>query len=333
MKKYLPVDLIERSGEWFVVCFRVTPFKPSKPFLVDDLYARFEALFSNAIEDSNTAFVRRMFYSNAADVEYFSIKDFITEFGHSSTKKKLGFVFHMSRCGSTLFSNLLRLESHTVAISEPTIINAILDPAKNLSRDTLVNLVASSITALSEFFEEENVIVKFRSWNVLFLREILSLFQGTPALFIHRNGLEILDSNLEKPSGWLRARKRYAAFFSKFTDLTPDELMEVEDSEYVLHILSSFINQVLKAEPEIIALDYQNLKGSYFPLVQKIFNIHYTEVERASALESMATYSKGAGEFIEDSERKRLKYGQKYIDLNTELVEKRRLLLHSLVGI
>lgn len=324
MTKLLPVDVIIVEGQFKVVCFEVEFFKPDKPFFVDDLYSRFPTLFNSAIEQLENAFVRKMYFSNDERIKFLTIDEYITRFSIVSPERKIGFIFHMSRCGSTLFSNLLKCSSDITVFSEPTIINSVLDPTKDISSIDRQALIYSSIKALSNFSPNNNLtIIKFRSWNIYFIDIIYSGFGFIPSIFIHRNGLEVLSSIMKKRPGWLRAKITCSKFFGGILECSKEDVIKMNDQEYVLRILKSFVEKIIKFKRQkIVSIEYSTLKNEFIEIVNEVFSVRFSEKELEILKEKMKEYSKGENRlFFEDGLKKREEYGSDLVELNENLVE------------
>ncbi len=117
-----------------------------------------------------------------------------------------GFVFHMSRCGSTLVARMLgAVGSHRV-LSEPTALNGVLRAAlldstapRETHRDrlrTVVGLLGAPAPGESRYF------VKLDCWHVLALPLFVEAFPETPWIFLHRDAGEVLVSQVRAAGAW-----------------------------------------------------------------------------------------------------------------------------------
>jgi hypothetical protein len=95
-----------------------------------------------------------------------------------------GLIFHMSRCGSTLLSQMLKAAGYRVA-SEPPPVDAALrsNPA----------WLPAVVTALGAEF------VKLDAWHIHELETIRAQFPTTPWIFVHRDAAEVLASQRQSP--------------------------------------------------------------------------------------------------------------------------------------
>lgn len=116
-------------------------------------------------------------------------------------KAPKGFIFHVSRCGSTLVSRSLAGVARHRVISEPAPVNQLL-LAENLDPSYKGRLLKGLIHALCGTAENTACFIKFTSWNLLFLEQILALFPTTPWLFIYRDPADVLQSLTARAPRW-----------------------------------------------------------------------------------------------------------------------------------
>jgi hypothetical protein len=108
-----------------------------------------------------------------------------------------GFIFHMSRCGSTLVTQMLAALACNVVFSEPKPIDQILRlPSRwpALESERLVRWLRALTAALGRRrgTEERDLFVKFEGWHVLLLPLIRRAFPQVPWVFLYRDPLEVL---------------------------------------------------------------------------------------------------------------------------------------------
>lgn len=114
-----------------------------------------------------------------------------------------GFIFHASRCGSTLVSQMLAAVPENIVISEAGPLDSILRAS---SRDPRVTegqrreWLRGAVSALGQRRAggERRLFVKFDSWHTLFLPLVERAFPGVPWLFLYREPLEILVSHFRR---------------------------------------------------------------------------------------------------------------------------------------
>lgn len=117
-----------------------------------------------------------------------------------------GFIFHMSACGSTLLANMLRAVPRHLSFGEPNVLYDLLALARSRSEDEAVALFRAAVGALGQrrLGVEERYIIKFGSATTLFLPLIGRAFPEVPRLFLYRDPVEVLVSNMRVPTQeWL----------------------------------------------------------------------------------------------------------------------------------
>jgi hypothetical protein len=111
-----------------------------------------------------------------------------------------GFVFHLSRCGSTLVAQMGAALARTIVISEAPVIDQTLavhlrDP--RITREQRVVWFRGVINALGQrrAGDETRYFIKFDSWHVLELPLILEAFPEVPWIFLYRDPVEVMVSH------------------------------------------------------------------------------------------------------------------------------------------
>ncbi len=123
---------------------------------------------------------------------------------HYQAELPAGFIFHSSRCGSTLLCNMLDTLPNCYVIRESGIINKILnDP--DLSEDHKTLLFSSVIESYVAYSKSlgKRCIIKFTSYCVLHIQTILNAHQGTPWIYLHRDPKTVLLSIGKNPPPWV----------------------------------------------------------------------------------------------------------------------------------
>jgi len=173
-----------------------------------------------------------------------------------------GFVFHMSRCGSTLVSRLLATLPGMVVASEPGPVNALLeidpelvDPAAQV---TVLRLLIRALGRI-RFGDETRFVVKLSSWNVRLLPLFRAAFPDVPWIFVHRDPAEVMASILSGPPGWMQLR-RFPGRAKYLFGLDPAAVEAMTPEEFCASTLASMIEAWLaEAPPDAVAVDYRAL--------------------------------------------------------------------------
>jgi hypothetical protein len=111
-----------------------------------------------------------------------------------------GFIFHMSRCGSTLIAQMLASLPQAIVIAEAEPIDAVLrahlrDRAvSDEQRRAWLQWVVGALGRRRNS-QEQFLFIKFDSWSVMDLPLIQRAFPGVPWLFMYRDPVEVMVSH------------------------------------------------------------------------------------------------------------------------------------------
>ena len=162
---------------------------------------------------------------------------------------------------------------------------------------------------------------------------ILSVFPKVPWVFIHRQGLEVLQSVLQKPPGWLRSKHRYSKHFSQILNVSQADLESMDHEEYSIRLLEAFCSGAYRQKSPLgIFLNYIDIKNNFITILEKLWHIKLNKKEIEDIRRVEKIYSKDTGksaEFKLDSEVKRAMANERQIKLVNELIEPVRLNLKS----
>lgn len=108
-------------------------------------------------------------------------------------------IFHISRCGSTLLSQLLCLDKRNIVLSEVPIFDEILRlPFKHndFDSDSIENYLSASIRiyAQKRSAQSQFLFIKTDSWHLHFYETYRKLFPSIPFILLYRNPLEVIES-------------------------------------------------------------------------------------------------------------------------------------------
>lgn len=191
-RHWLPVDIVTQSDGIFVDWLRFGPAPLTEPFFEQSIRAALYRPF-------NRMFRYRM-----------TIDDFIAGAQHRSplapSLKPSGFIFHMSRCGSTLVARMLAAAAADIVISEARPIDAAvqLGRAANPSDRDAETAGSKILQAVILAFSrprgggERHAFFKLDCWHALTLPLFERAFPDTPWLFLYRDPIEVMVSQMRE---------------------------------------------------------------------------------------------------------------------------------------
>jgi hypothetical protein len=117
-----------------------------------------------------------------------------------------GFIFHMSRCGSTLISQMLAAVPENIVLSEPAPLDTVLRAHfqhPEITEEQRVRWLQWLVGtwAWRRQPAEKNLFIKFDAWHMPFLPVIQRAFPGVPWIFVYREPLEVIVSQARRRGG------------------------------------------------------------------------------------------------------------------------------------
>ena len=112
----------------------------------------------------------------------------------SVSSRPAGFIFHMSRCGSTLISRGLAALDRCFVVSEAPPVDQIIQcAAPDSDRIEWLRNLTGALAG------ERPLIIKFDAWHIHNFALIHAAFPDTPWVFVYRDPVEVLVSHLRQP--------------------------------------------------------------------------------------------------------------------------------------
>jgi hypothetical protein len=118
-----------------------------------------------------------------------------------------GMIFHMSRCGSTLISQMLAASERNIVASEPPPLDAIVRAhmrAQVLDEQTQIEWMRAMAAALGQprAGGEQAFYIKMDCWHIHQVDLIRAAFPHVPFVFLYRDPLEVTVSQQRSPAAW-----------------------------------------------------------------------------------------------------------------------------------
>jgi hypothetical protein len=242
-----------------------------------------------------------------------------------------GFIFHISRCGSTLVSQMLASPDTNIVISEASVFDEIV--RTQAADDQKVIWLRAMVDALGRrrFDREKDYFIKFDCWNTLDLDLIQRAFPETPWIFVYRNPVEVMVSNMREPG----VQMIPGAIPGLFPGMSLDELLLFSKEERCARVIAKFFQAALDNEGSAKALliNYEQLPDAVFGSIAAHFGLRFDAVQTEAMTHATGFHAKSKlGGFSPDSEKKRaeaseaiIRYASEIVDPLYEKLEKIRL--------
>jgi hypothetical protein len=282
-----PARVSSRNGEAMVEWYRMSEARFTDPFFRTTMDAVRRSPF-------NLAFGRRTPIATLSELR---------AAGRPSIEPT-GFIFHMSRCGSTLVSQMLAALPLNMVLSEPPPVDQVLR-IRRVDHPAAIESLQDIVHCLAEpRHGEKHLFIKFDPWNVLDLPLIRAAFPDVPWVFLYREPLEVLASQMRSPA----ASMMPGNITRPLQGFTIEQLFAMTREEYCARALALLCETALsQADDEYgLFLEYEELPGAVFYRLAGHFGLDLTDEDRDLMLAASRTNTKTADpNFRPDSEKKR----------------------------
>lgn len=200
-----------------------------------------------------------------------------------------GFIFHMSRCGSTLITQMLASLEKNIVISEAPPINALLSAKTcrpDITDEERVAWLQWMVSAMGQKRnrESKHFFIKFDAWHTFNLDIIERAFPRVPWIFLYRHPVEVMVSHINQRGAWTIP----GIVEHQFPDLNSVKLWQITSEEYLAKLLANSCSYALqhKDSRNGLFLNYTQLPQFVTSTLLKHFNVGYSdeEIERMNTI-------------------------------------------------
>jgi hypothetical protein len=245
--------------------------------------------------------------------------------GHRHTPA--GFIFHVSRCGSTLVSGCLaELERARVLSESPALTDALLDPGLLPGgRGQLLEILLDSHGG--DESGQKAIIVKWNAWDLFHWPLIRARYPQVPALLLIRDPLEVLASHRRLAGRHMAGDPSLAGVNPVFAGMLPGERFP----DFRIRVLRALFEAMLEIsrEPGVSIMDYTLLNAERIRSIGRYFGVTASDDEHARIRRRMQFHAKEPGrEFRPDQAQKQQAFNSRERDtINQTLTPLYRRLL------
>ncbi|WP_315837396.1 hypothetical protein [Bradyrhizobium prioriisuperbiae] len=215
-----------------------------------------------------------------------------------------GFIFHMSRCGSTLVSQMLGALPGAIAISEAGPVDTVVNARRinpDLSEDDQVRWLQWMISAFGQARrgDERLFVVKLDCWHTRDLALFRRAFPTVPWIFLYRDPVEVLVSHRRQPGMQMLPQLVGADRFG----LNPD-LSWQAPAEYQARVLAGICEPMVRHDTPDggLLINHRQLPQAVSTLIMPHFGIATDAHEQTVLTEAGSRNAKMPGDaFVNDS--------------------------------
>jgi hypothetical protein len=187
-----------------------------------------------------------------------------------------GLIFHTSRCGSTLLSQMLAAPAHHVVASEPAPLDGVLQAPltlHELDRATHIAWIRAMVSALGQprAGSEDAFFIKLDCWHIHHAGLLRAAFPATPFVFLYRDPVEVMASHAKIPAAWTVP----SLLDPRVLQLTPDDWQPQAQELYRAKALANIYRAGLEsaAATDALLVSYDELPDAMFSRIALHFGL------------------------------------------------------------
>ena len=261
---WLPIRAFFQSGEWRLDWCWFGEQRLARPFFRDDVDQALRLPF-------NQAFRRETDFQALLDWQ-----------AVSPGMPPTALIFHASRCGSTLMAQMLATLDDNIVLSEPPPLDNLLrahrlDPKATPHQPAWLAALVSAYGQRRQG-NEQRLFIKLDAWNVFEAPLLLALYPEVPRVFLYRDPLEIVVSQLRQPG----LHCVPGLLGSSALDLPAQEALRMTPAEYTSRTVGAILQQglALCQQRGAVAVNYQELPNACWGRLASLFDVHDAHLPR-----------------------------------------------------
>lgn len=204
--------------------------------------------FTEPFFDETISICRQLYYRNRKSVS--SIEILPQWSNEVESVPPAAFIFHVSRCGSTLASQLLALDKSNIVLSEVPFFDALL--RKGVSGESLKAAIGLYARVKKD---RKRLFIKTDSWHMFFYKQIRELYPTTPFILIYRRPDEVMRSQQKR-----RGMHAVPALIEpSLFGLENEEVHQMTQDEYLGLVLDRYFQaflDIIKNDPLAVPVNY-----------------------------------------------------------------------------
>ena len=282
LRGWLPVDAVVVEGRPGLVWLEMPDVLLSEPF------------FQQTVERART--------ENGSRRELFTEFDTLLQLEKTlDSVPPTGFIFHSSRCGSTLVANACRAIAGSIVLSEANAIDKLVArlitdaPEASVKAALYSVFIRGVVHALGQrrTGSEQHLFIKFACCSFSQVEHIRRIWPNVPWLFLYRDPVETIFSNMKSVPPWLVDDARRV--LASITGASPAVVAEMSLEELCARTIGSFYSTAHRlANDGGMLLNYNQLSVPVISSVLRFFNVCPSSEEMETVASGSRMYSKEA---------------------------------------
>ncbi|WP_428229838.1 sulfotransferase family protein [Flavobacterium sp.] len=279
---WIPYKLVEKDGEVYVEWLYLADIKYTDPFF-----------------DETIGKCKSHAYNSQSFKVVSTVENLIDWSSTIFTVELKGFVFHVSRCGSTMLSQSLATSSENIMVSEASIIDEILrSDLFNLDKKAVFLKAVIAFLGQKRFSEQQYLIIKLDAWHIFKANYLRELFPELPFALLYRNPSEVLKSHQKMKGMHMVPNLLPPDVFG----ITANEVNVIGFQQYGALILEKYFQGFLdfyETDQNVTGLNYNDGMRNVVAKFVSFIDVNYPEDEIEKMYERLKKHSKNENALFE----------------------------------
>jgi hypothetical protein len=213
------------------------------------------------------------------------------------------FIFHISRCGSTLISQLLGLQPANIVLSEVPFFDELLRWGnKNNCMPATLPLLKAAIELVAAKRDDNNthLFIKTDSWQVHFYNQLRELYPKTPFILLYRRPDEVIRSQQKN-----RGMQAIPGLINpEIFGFDKNEILQLSLDEYMAKVIESYLQafiEILKSDTLALPVNYNEGTIGIVNKIAAFTGITINDEEMEMMKERSGFHGKYPGQFFREA--------------------------------
>jgi hypothetical protein len=185
-----------------------------------------------------------------------------------------GFIFHLSRCGSTLVSRSFAEAHSTLVLSEPPSLDAMVQSGRTDWLQWMAAALGQSRSA-----EQTRFFIKLDAWHIRSMSMFREAFPDVPWIFIYRDPMEVMASQMQQPG----LHTAPGVMNPEALGMRPEDVTALTRQQWCARVLEGFLVEALRhrGDPKGMFVEYRELPGAICGKIMSHFELRLTPEDEA----------------------------------------------------
>ena len=207
-----------------------------------------------------------------------SLDELLKTYDEKEHIKPTGFIFHLTRCGSTLITQVLAQMPNTRNLNEPMILGQVISKWLKgmLSKEQTLSLIKIIVDSFITSSDQQPsfYFIKLATWQKHIFQFVSQLYPNTPIIFLVRDPLEILASQNKALSNGIQNRFLDIELTSRRMNLSVAEIQRISVEEFFAIKMRNLIQTVIDHfSKNILVIDHKDFPNIIFEQILPHFNL------------------------------------------------------------